>query len=79
MARVPLERNRKVRDSPLPFSLIIRWTEQGKSSHSTGEVHQGIKVTVRNMGSLPSEADADILAVKFHTVTMEEWGTNLEH
>ena len=68
-----------MRDSPLLFSLIVRWTEQGKGSHSIGEVHRGIKVTVRNMGSLPSEADADILAVKFHTVTMEERGTNTEH
>eukprot|EP00069_Balaena_mysticetus_P020882 bmy_13355T0 len=33
----------------------------------------------RNTGFLPSEVDAEILAMNFHTMIMEEWGTNMEH
>lgn len=33
----------------------------------------------RNMSFLPSEVDAEILAMNFHTMIMEEWGTNMEH
>ncbi|KAF5925057.1 hypothetical protein HPG69_008733 [Diceros bicornis minor] len=51
-----------------PLSLIIWRTQQEKSNHQywRGSLLD-LKTRRRNMGFLPSEADAEILAVKFHT------------
>uniref|UniRef100_A0A8C2LXS1 THAP-type domain-containing protein n=1 Tax=Cricetulus griseus TaxID=10029 RepID=A0A8C2LXS1_CRIGR len=44
-----------------------------------GEVHLPVLVKEEFVGFLPYGADAEILAVKFHTTTTEKWGLNMEY
>lgn len=50
-----------------PPSLLVRFVPE---AHNLREEF---------VGFLPREADAEILAVKFHTTITEKWGLNMEY
>uniref|UniRef100_A0A2K5Q115 THAP-type domain-containing protein n=1 Tax=Cebus imitator TaxID=2715852 RepID=A0A2K5Q115_CEBIM len=50
-----------------PLAVLVRFVDE---SHNLRE---------KFVGSLPYEADAETLAVRFHTVVTEKWGLNMEY
>uniref|UniRef100_G1QZ90 THAP-type domain-containing protein n=1 Tax=Nomascus leucogenys TaxID=61853 RepID=G1QZ90_NOMLE len=64
---------REVRDSHF-FSIIT-----DDVVDIAGEEHLPVLVRFEFIGFLPYEANAEILAVKFHTMITEKWGLNMEY